>query len=241
MFFHKIFQKFDRDDLKALLASCLIVVVIFSTVIVAGQAYAETDTVTLTVTVDNTITMTVSTDQFGTLTPATPKNATSTLSVTTNDTSGWIVALSGDNKNSQPQNNLQLTGATSTQITDQTEWVPGSATTTAGNAALISAFTNSGNVLAFRVMSASSTNGTAFLSTSWWGTADCYTSNVAGCLWAGIASSTPSVRTIGQASAGSYSATTHINTVQYYLNVATTQQSGAYSAPLTYTTTATAD
>ena len=236
----KVFQKFDYDDLRSLLAASLIVALVFSTVMVAGQVYAETDTVTLTVTVDRVLTMVVSTDQFGTLTPGTPKNATSTLAVTTNATNGWVVALSGDD---------QATGNTamdhdsdaSVGITDQTQWVPGAATTTAGNAALISAFTNSGNVLAFRVMSASSTNGTAFLSTSWWGTADCYTSNVAGCLWAGIASSTPSVRTIGQASAGSYSATTHINTVQYYLNVATTQQSGAYSAPLTYTTTATAD
>ena len=230
-------NRFDYADLKSLLASCLIVSVIFSTVIIAGQAYAETDTVTLTVTVDKTITMTVSTDQFGTLTPATPKNATSTLSVTTNDTSGWVVALSGDNKNSQPQNNLQLTGATSTQITDQTEWVPGSATTTEGNAVIISSFANSGNVLAFRVMSASSTNGTPFLATTWWGTADCFTANVAACLWAGIASSTVS-RTIGNAGSGSYSASTHVNTVQYYLNVATTQPSGAYSAGLTYTTTA---
>ena len=55
-------------------------------------------------------------------------------------------------------------------------------------------------------------------------------------LWAGIASSTNAGR-IGNAGAGSYSASDHLNTVQYYLDVANTQPTGAYTGNLTYTAT----
>jgi hypothetical protein len=215
-----------RDFIKSLLVSTAAV---FSLLLVS-QAYAST--VTLSVVVNTSITFTSSTDNFSTITPGTAAYATTTVSVATNDANGWNVTLSGDNKNNQPQNNLQFVGATSTQITDQAEWVPGSATTTAGNGVVIASLGNSGNVLAFRVMSASSTNGAPFLATSWWGASD-----AAGtATWAGIASSTVA-RQIGNAGVGSYSATTHINTVNYYLNVATTQKTGTYNAPITYTAT----
>ena len=161
--------------------------------------------------------------------------ASTTLSVLTNDTAGYNITLSGDQKNNQPQNNLQLNGATSTQITDQTEWVPGNATTSAGNAARITSLVNSGNVLAFRVMTASTTNGVPFVATSWWGTQDNYVDN-ANTLWAGISSSTVQ-RQIGNAGAGSYSASAHLNTVLYYLNVSASQPTGTYNAPITYTAT----
>ena len=85
-------------------------------------------------------------------------------------------------------------------------------------------------MLAFRVMTASSTNGGAFWSTSWWGAND--SSGTA--LWAGIPSSTVQ-RNIGKAGLGSYSSSVHLNTVVYYLNVATTHPTGTYSAPITYT------
>lgn len=215
-----------RDMVSAL----LVTVLIFYSIIYAVQANANA--VTLTATVSTSITFTTSSNQFGTVTPQTVSWATTTLDVATNDTAGWIVTLSGDNKNSQPQNNMQLVGATSSQVTDQTEWVPGAATTTGGNAVVQASLANSGNVLAFRVMTASSTNGTAFTSSTWWGTTD-----VAGTAkWAGIASSTVS-RQIGNAGTGSYSASNHLNTVQYYLNVAASQATGAYTAPLTYTAT----
>lgn len=220
------------SNLRVLLASFLVVATVFSSAMVAGQVYAETDTVTLTVTVDTALTMTVATDQFGTLTPGTYKIATSTLSVTTNNVAGWLVALHGDDQ-ATGNTAMDLDSDASVGITDQTQWIPGSATTSAGNAAVRASLDNSGNVLAFRVMSASSTNGTAFLAPSWWGTTDADGT----AKYAGIASSTVS-RTIGNAGTGSYSASTHINTVQYYLNVSASQQNGAYSAPLTYTTTA---
>jgi len=117
--------------------------------------------------------------------------------------------------------------------TDQTEWVPAAATSTVGNAVVRASLDSSGDVLAFRVMSASSTNGTPFLATSWWGADD----SDGTALWAGIASSTTQ-RKVGDAGAGSYSASAHINTVQYYLDVAASQQTGAYSGPLTFTATA---
>jgi hypothetical protein len=220
----------SRDSIKAFIVTALL----FAGATLASQAYAST--VTLSVVVNTSFTLTTQTNNFSSITPGTPTIATTTLDVTTNDTAGWNITLSGDNKN-LTNNNLQLgtPPATSTQITDQTEWVPGTATTSAGTAVRIGSFANSGDVLAYRVMTASSTNGAPFVAGSWWGTADNYVDN-ANTLWAGISSSTVE-RQIGNAGAGSYSAGTHVNTVLYYLNVAATQPTGTYSAPITYTGT----
>ena len=220
--------------LKDAYRSFLLTAALFAVFLVCAQAYATTTT--LTVTVNTSLTFTSTTNNFTTITPGTPTFATTTVNVTTNDTAGWNLTLSGDNAN-LINNNLQLgtPPATSTQIIDQNDWIPGVATTSAGNAVRISSLDNSGNVLAFRVMSASSTNGAPFLATAWWGTADAYVDN-ANTLWAGIASSTP-LRRIGNAGTGSYSATAHINTVLYYLNVAPSQPTGTYTAPITYTAT----
>jgi hypothetical protein len=227
------FLPFRSIDLLDLLKAFVVSFSVFALVLIGAQVYAST--VTLSVVVNTSLTFTSSTNNFSTITPGTAVFATTTLSVTTNDASGWNVTLSGDNKNSQPQNNLQLVGATSTQITDQTEWVPGAATTSAGNGARISSLVNSNNVLAFRVMSASSTNGVGFLATTWWGTADAYVDS-ANTLWAGISSSTVQ-RQIGNAGSGTYNSTAHLNTVLYYLNVGSSQQTGTYNAPITYTAT----
>jgi hypothetical protein len=170
------------------------------------------------------------------ITPGIALMATSTLSVTTSNTSGWNVTLSGDNKSST-NNNLQRTGDTTVQIVDQTEWIPGAATTTTGNAVRVSSLTNAGNVLAYRVMTASSTNGSAFIASSWWGLADNYITDSANTIYAGISSSTVS-RQIGNAGTGSLSGSAHLNDVQYYLQTSATQKTGVYTAPLTYTATA---
>lgn len=216
------------DFTKSLLASALI----FAVVVLAVQAYAAT--VTLSVVVQTSLTFTSTTDNFTTINPGTPVYATTTLSVLTNDTNGYNITLSGDWKSSASGQNLQLfTGGATTTIPDQTEWVPNAATTSPGNATTTTNFTNSGNVLAFRVMSASSTNGAGFLSTAWWGTADYSASNS---FWAGISSSTVA-RRIGNAGAGTYSSVAHLNSVQYYLNVSASQQTGTYNAPITYTAT----
>lgn len=226
-----------RSDVETLLASVIIAAALFYLLAGGMQAYAATGTSNLYATVSTAITFVVTTgasDQFGTITPGTAKFATTTLSVSTNDTAGWTTSLSGDQKTTG-NHNFQLIGASTTQITDQTEWIPGAATTSAGNAARQGSLANSQNVLAFRVMTASTTNGAAFTSSSWWGSADNYTDNAA-TLWAGIASNTVQ-RTIGNAGAGSYSASAHLNTVLYYVNVAATQPTGQYLAPLTFTAT----
>jgi hypothetical protein len=222
-------KSFSKDDLKYLSSALIVTVFLFTSIIPFAQVSAAA--VTLTATVSTSLTFTTSSNQFGTIVPGTYSLATTTLSVATNDTSGWIVSLSGDDT-ATGINTMDLDADGSVEITDQTQWVPGSATTTAGNAAVRASLVNSGNVLAFRVMTASSSNGTPFISTSWWGATD-----VDGTAkYAGIASSTVQ-RTIGNAGSGSYSSTAHLNTVQYYLNVSSTQQTGAYSAPLTYTAT----
>lgn len=232
-------SRFSSTDLRSLISAVTIVTLIFSSVVVIGQVYAasEQEAVTLTVTIDTALTFNVdsATAAFGTLSPGTPKIATTTLIVTTNDTAGWIVALAGDDQG--PSNTvMDLTTDASVGIADQTEWIPGVATTSPGNAVRLSSLDNSGEVLAFRVMTASSTNGTPFLAPAWWGTQDNYLTDSANTLWAGIASTT-AASTIGNAGTGSYSSSPHYNTVQYYLNVPASQQSGDYSGALTYTAT----
>ncbi|MDB5189055.1 MAG: hypothetical protein JWL82_12 [Parcubacteria group bacterium] len=220
----------DRSDTIAILQALIATLLIFSTMLFAAQAYAAA--VTLSVTVQTSFSFTAVTnagDQFPALTPGTYVWATTTLAVTTNDVSGWTVQLAGDNR--ATGNNLQ-SGVNS--ITDQTEWVPNAATSSPGNAVIRTGLTNSGNVLAFRVMTASTTNSSAFTSTSWWGTTDADGT----AKFAGIASSTVQ-RTIGNAGTGSYSASQHLNTVIYYLNVSASQPTGTYTAPLTFTGVAT--
>lgn len=217
-----------NEQMKSFSAALLITVIIFSSVLYTVQANAAA--VTLTATVSTSLTFTTTSSNFGTVAPGTISWATTTLDVLTNDSAGWNVILSGDNKTTV-NNNMQL-AANAASFTDQTEWIPGAATTSAGNAVVRASLVNSGNVLAFRVMTASSSNGTVFTAPTWWGASDA--DGVA--KWAGIASSTNG-RQIGNTTTGSYSATNHLNTVQYYLLASATQPTGAYSAPLTYTAT----
>ncbi len=200
----------------------------------AGDAslYSYTTYPTAAISGSATLSVTVSTNSFGTITPGSASFATTTVVVNTNNATGWFTTLSGDQKDTT-HNNLELLGASTTQITDQTEWIPGNATTSAGNAVRISSLVNSQNVLAFRTMSASGT--ASFRAGSWWGTADNYTDNAA-TLWAGIASSTVA-RQIGNSSVSSGGGDA-LNTVLYYLNPALSQPTGQYLAPLTVTVTA---
>ncbi|MBI2030763.1 hypothetical protein HYT05_04015 [Candidatus Kaiserbacteria bacterium] len=230
-------MKLTNIDRESLLESFIATLIIFALVLFSTQAYAES--VTLSINVQTSLTFTTANQGFANgatnITPGTPLMATTTLSVTTNNSNGWNITLSGDNKNAT-NHNLQRSGDTTTQVTDQTEWIPGAATSTTGNAVRIGSLANSGNVLAFRVMTASSTNGAVFAASSWWGSADNYASDSANTLYAGISSSTVS-RQIGNAGAGSYSSSAHLNDVQYYLSVAASQKTGAYTAPITFTAT----
>ena len=230
------FLKKYKKDLDLFLPSILIASFVFSGFYVAYVVYAETDAAALTATVSVTLSATVSTDTFPGITAGgAAVFATSTLNVNTNNTSGWNVTLYG-NSQGPSDTVMDHNDDASIGITDQTEWVAASATSThtGATSVQIGSFGNSGDVLAFRVMTASSTNGAVFISTDWWGATDEYVDS-ATCLWAGIASST-NVTQIGNAGTGSYSASDHLNTVLYHLEVVSTQQGGDYAGDLTYTT-----
>lgn len=221
--------KITKEDFRILLMSAVLTALIF-TGFYAYYVYGVAST--LTVTVNSSLTFALTTDTFPSVTPGTSVAATTTLKVTTNNAAGWNITLSCDEKTTTVACG-DLNTDTLVELPDPTiEWaIPGAAnTTTAGNAVAI---TNGDNFLYFRVMSAS--GSIPFRSTVWWGTSDAWFN--AGQLWAGIASSTNS-RRIGNAGTGSYSTSAHLNTVNYYLDVAVSQQTGAYSIPLTYTATA---
>lgn len=215
-----------KTDFNLLLASILIALFAFAGLY---ASYAGAEAVTLGVTVQSAITFSTSTNDFSTITPGTWEFATTTLSVVTNDADGWNVTLYGDNQGSIAASTTMYrdTPDYDTGIIDDTEWVPDSATSSPGNA---TSLTLGDDVLAFRVMTASSTNGGMFISTDWWGEDD-----GAGAEWAGIASSTVQ-RKIGDTNV--ISGGTAVNTVLYYLDVPGSQELGAYTGPLTYTATA---
>ena len=214
-----------RKDIDILAASLVITVLIFSGFYVK---YASAEAVTLTASIQESTTFSSSTNVFGNLTPGTYKNATTTLSVETNSSTGYNITLSGDDQGSA-DTVMDLDTDASVGITDQTEWIPGAATTTAGNAVIRTSLDSSGDVLAFRVMSSSTA---AFYADAWWGADD--TDGTA--LWAGIASSTASDLKIGSRS--TYGSGAQLSTGSYYLDVAASQKTGAYSGGLTYTCTA---
>ncbi|MBI5221901.1 MAG: hypothetical protein HY980_00155 [Candidatus Magasanikbacteria bacterium] len=173
------------------------------------------------------LTFTVSTDTFPALTPGSPVFATSTLSIDTNNTTGWNVTVSRDD----PDTTIDLDTDATVNIIDQTAWSPGAATTTAGNAVRVSSLANSQKVLAFRVMTASGT--ASFVSSTWWGTTDAYIDSATS-LWAGFNST---AKKVGDSSISCSGTNCARNTVLYYLDVASTQKTGAYSGGITYTAT----
>ncbi|MFH1173483.1 MAG: hypothetical protein V1692_03050 [bacterium] len=235
---------FKKSDLKLLL-NCFMIALIFSGGFYAN--FAKGDAITLSATITSSLTFVATTgtdDQFGDVAAGGAYDfATTTLSVTTNSSTGYRVELYGVNQGSNAASTTMYLSPTSysTSLADQTEWTPGyvgaSVSTTTAGTAVIRSGLDSANVLAVRVMSASSTNGVSFLATTWWGETD-----VDGTAkWAGISSSTASFltgRVIGQPGAGSYSASAHLNTVNYYLKVDASQTTGAYTAPLVFTATA---
>lgn len=172
------------------------------------------------------LTFVVSTNNFPTLTPGSPVFATSTLSVDTNNSTGWNVTASRDDLDTT----FDLDTDATVNITDQTAWVPGAATTTAGNAVRVSSLDSSQKVLAFRTMTASGT--VSFISTSWWGATDAYIDS-ATTLWAGFPSTAQKIGDSSVSSGGS----AKLNTVLYYLDVPSTQKTGGYSGGITYTAT----
>lgn len=236
---------FQKSDFRLLL-NCFLIALVFSGGFYAN--FAKGDAVTLSATVTSSLTFVATTstdDQFGNVAAGGDYDfATTTVSVTTNSATGYKVELYGVNQGSDAASTTMYLSPSSysTNVTDQTEWTPGYSgasisTTTAGTAVVRGSLDSSGGVLAFRVMTASSTNGVSFLAGTWFGASD----NDGTAKWAGISSSTASFltgRVIGQPGAGSYSASAHINTVNYYLKVPISQTTGDYTAPLVFTATA---
>jgi hypothetical protein len=221
------YLKITKTDINLFVAAVMISLMVFSGIYAQFAGGAETES--LSVTVAAASSFSVDTNNFsGDLTPGTPKFATSTLSVTTNTAGGWYVELYGVDR-ATGNTTMDLSTDISVGITDATEWIPGSATTSAGNAASI---TSGNDVLAFRAMSASGTP--RFLATTWWGAADGWPGSGT-TKWAGFASTTAVNKKIGQISSGDYNSAAAINTVQYYLDVSSGQQTGAYSGDVIYT------
>lgn len=228
------FLRITKKDSNLLLNSFIISSLIFSSIPIVYAA-SGTATPSLTATVSATLTFSATTPASVTISAGGGAVfSTSTLNVNTNNTAGWNVTLYGVDQ-SPTDTVMDSNDDASVGITDQKEWTAGSATTSGGTAVRISSLDNSQNVLAFRVMSASSTNSGGFWSTAWWGSADDYSDN-ADTKWAGIASST-NVTQIGNTGAGNYSAADHLNTVLFYFKVPSTQQGGDYAGGLYFTAT----
>ena len=222
------YLKITKTDINLFVAAVTISLMTFSG-IYAQFAGAETEA--LSVTVQASSTFSVDTNNFPTnITPGTPVYATSTISVLTSTAGGWYVELYGQDR-ATGNTTMDLSTDAAVGITDDTEWIPGSATTTSSSQPATQ-LTSGEDVLSFRVMSASGTP--RFLSTTWWGTVDGWP-GVATTLWAGFASSTATNKKIGEVSSGDYSASTALNTVQYYLDVPSSQQTGTYDGNLIYT------
>ena len=225
----------QKENLKIFLTAVIVAVLIFLGSSIyefqnSALAGSSTSTPTLTVSVQVSLSFSVGSNNFGNLTAGTAKFATTTLDATTNNSTGWNVILYGNDQS--PTNTVcDLDSDDTVGLTDQTEWVAPAATSTAGNAVRISSFDSSGDVLAFRLMTASGT--VAFRAPTWWGTVDDYGDN-ANTKWAGIASSSV-YRMIGNSN---YSQTNSLSTILYYLDVPSSQQNGAYGCPLTISATA---
>lgn len=220
------FLKITKTDINIFIVALVISLMTFSGIY---SQFAGAETEALSVTVQAASVFSVDTNNFPTnITPGTPVYATSTLSVTTNTSNGWYIELYGTDR-ATGNTTMDLGTDASVGITDATEWISGSATTSAGNAASI---TSGDDVLAFRAMSASGTP--RFLATTWWGAADGWPGSGT-TKWAGFASSTAANLKIGQISTGDYNSGTALNTIQYYLDVPAGQQTGAYSGNLMFT------
>lgn len=176
--------------------------------------------------VSASLTFIVNTDNFPNLTPGTYVFATSTLSVDTDNAGGWNATLSRDDTDTT----LDLSTDASVNITDQTDWVPGADTSQAGNAVRLSLLDSSGDVLAFRLMTASGT--TSFISTAWWGNIDAYVDDTSS-FWSGIPETGQQIGNSTSDSGGSPA----LNTILYYLDVPSTQKTGTYNGDITFTAT----
>lgn len=186
----------------------------------AAQAATDSETPTLTVTVQAAITLTlpVTTIAFPALTPGTPVATSSTSTIATNNGTGFNFALSRSDDNAT----MDLTTDAAVDIPDMTEWIPAAATTSAGRSEAYAATTS----LAFRVPITGTT--TCLQAATWWG-AD------GSPLFAGIPTSSAASKKIADCSV--YQAGNSSLPIWYKLDVPTTQRTGSYDGTVTYTVT----
>ncbi|MEN9913165.1 MAG: hypothetical protein RLY66_573 [Candidatus Parcubacteria bacterium] len=164
-----------------------------------------------------TFTVDGATQALGTITPGVLAATSSILTVASGNSTGFNITINRDN-------GTGTMSSGSNYIPDKTAWVPGVATTSAGNA---TASTTEAQTLQFRVRSAG-TDAPNYAS-AWWGTAD----TTASALFAGIPST---ARQIVNRSTPSLTDT--VVRVLYNVTTPVTQVNGSYSGGITYTATA---
>ncbi len=173
----------------------------------------DTDSVTLSVSVDQTISINCGSDvNLGTLTPSTPVTGSTTCTVTTNAESGFDLEVQRDD----PDTTMDKTDDATTNITDKTEW-DSTAGAGDGNAA---SWTGTG--LGFTVYASDATKNT-----TWWGTG--ITETDSNNLYAGFPSAYDTIM-----DHDSYSSSSLDTSIGYKLDVAATQKSGSYDGSITY-------
>lgn len=155
------------------------------------------------------------TQNLPTITPGSLVATSSILQVKSNNTTGFAMTALRSNASA-----TLIHSDTTTTITDKTDWIAPSATTTLGNA---TASTTQPLTLQFRVWRA--LTDTANYSTAWWGSDD----TTSGALFAGVPSTT---QTIVNRSVAAVSTTT--TRVLYDLNVPLIQKTGTYSGDVIY-------
>lgn len=167
-----------------------------------------------------TISLDGATEAFPPLTPGTLVATSSIVTIRSANQTGFSLAVRRSNATAT----LRLTTNTSLTIPDKTNWSPGLATTSAGNA---TASTTEPLTLQFRVKQTGT--DTANYASAWWGTDD----TTVNALFAGLPSSDTEIANRSTSAL----ATTTIS-VLYNLNVPSTQPSGDYSGDVVYTVTA---
>ncbi|MEK7578226.1 MAG: hypothetical protein AAB456_00690 [Patescibacteria group bacterium] len=175
--------------------------------------------VTLTFTID-----TGSVSFVSAITPGTPVSTSTVLTVNTNSSTGYNISVI----RASTTPTLFLTTNTIPDTPNGNNWTAPVATSTAGPSAVWTAGTTKG--LGFRVKQTGTVTNT--YSSTWWGTND----TAANALYSGIATSTATAAQSMITKTTLGSATNENTTVEYKLDVITTQKSGAYiSSPITYT------
>lgn len=195
--------------IKATAVSVLIVAV-FSVFQALEFSNGATDTVTLSLTVNEALSLDCGADvNIGSLTPGTPVYNSSTCTVGTNSNDGYNLQVKRDTADAT----LDLTTDTAVNIADKTVWDP----TGSGNAVAWS-----GTGLGFGVYASTATK-----STTWWGTGTACDDALNE--YAGFPAAYANIM-----EHPTYSASDTTTSVCYKVNTAATQQAGSYDGTITY-------